>query len=434
MTRDGGELWREVWLLGGLTLVTVAGNTSVTLAQPAVARAFDAGPADVGWIVFGYSAAFAVGAVVFGYLGRVMGLERALGTGIVIFGIASVLAAFSPSLPFLVSTRIVQGAGAGAIPPLSASLVAGRLSEAQRPRGLGIIVAGVASGLALAPIIAGVALDLVGWEPVVALGVLALPGARYLLRPSEPGERSGALDLPGIALVAAGGLSAAYFVNRILLVGFTPATVATLLVAAGATGLLVHRSVGPGGGRSGSILPPAVISSAVFAEVAVLGAVGMSVFIGTIVLVPLVAEGQYGVDGLWLGALYLPMGVTAAAASLLNGGVQRLLGQRATTAIALLLLAAGAVGQALLGFRAGPVAQALLLPILGVGFGLLSAPLLNRLTSTFGGPDWPTAMGTFNLCYFLGGALGAAISTAIVQAEVALPLIPSGADACLHRR
>lgn len=418
---------REVWLLGGLTLVTVAGNTSVTLAQPAVAGAFHAGPADVGWIVFGYSAAFAVGSVVFGYLGRILGLERALGSGIAIFAVASMLAAFSPDLLFLIGTRFLQGFGAGAIPPLSASLVAGRLPESQRPRGLGIIVAGVASGLALAPIIAGVLLDIAGWQPVVALGLLALPGVRYLARSRSAGGGSGRPDVAGMALVAAGGFSAAYFLNRILLAGLTIATAVTLLMAAGATALLVRRSLGRrnvSGPRP--ILPAAVLRSSVFAEVAALGAIGMSVFIGSIVLVPLVAEERYGVTGVGLGALYLPMGVTAAAASLWNGTVQARLGQRATTALSLLLLSAGAVAQALVGFQAGPIAQALVLPILGAGFGLLSAPLLNRLTSVFRGPDRPPAVGTYNLCYFLGGAMGGAISTGIVQAEVAFPLIAAG--------
>lgn len=424
---DAGGPGREIWLLGGLTLVTVAGNTSVTLAQPDVARAFGAGPADVGWIVFGYSAAFAVGAVVFGYLGRILPLERALGSGIAIFGVASVLAAFSPNLLFLIGTRILQGLGAGAIPPLSASLVAGRLPEAQRPRGLGIIVAGVASGLALAPIIAGIALDLVGWQPVVALGVLAIPGVRYLFSSAAPSSRSGGVDLIGIGLVAVGGFSAAYFVNRILLSGLTVATATTLLAAAAATGILVHRSLGQANGsRRRPILPAAVLRSSVFAEVAALGAIGMSVFIGSIVLVPLVAEDRYGVQGLGLGALYLPMGVTAAGASLWNGAVQARIGQRATTALALLLLSAGAMAQALVGFREGPIAQALVLPILGAGFGLLSAPLLNRLTSVFGGLDRPPAVGTYNLCYFLGGALGGAVATGIVQAQVAFPLIPAG--------
>jgi MFS family permease len=59
--------------------------------------------------------------------------------------------------------------------------------------------------------------------------------------------------------------------------------------------------------------------------------------------------------------------------------------------------------------------------MLGVGFGLLNAPLLSRLTHAVDGPRQPVAVGIYNLCFFLGGALGAAISSAIVQAGFDLP-------------
>jgi hypothetical protein len=84
------------------------------------------------------------------------------------------------------------------------------------------------------------------------------------------------------------------------------------------------------------------------------------------------------------------------------------------------MLAAGPALIAFVGSAApGPVLAACVLPI-GVGFGLLSPPLLSAVTGEFPQSDQPIAVGTFNVLFFFGGAVGAALSTAFVQQGFAL--------------
>jgi predicted MFS family arabinose efflux permease len=119
------------------------------------------------------------------------------------------------------------------------------------------------------------------------------------------------------------------------------------------------------------------------------------------------------------------MAGAAAVASPYNARVQGWIGAAPTTRLALaflggapVLLAFGAVGL-------GPPALIVGLIVLGAGFGLLNAPLLSRLTHAIEGDRQPVAVGIYNLCFFLGGAVGAAISSAIVQAGIELPGIGS---------
>ena len=90
--------------------------------------------------------------------------------------------------------------------------------------------------------------------------------------------------------------------------------------------------------------------------------------------------------------------------------------------VSLVALAVSAVAVGVLGAGTPPAFIALALLPVGIGFGLLQAPLVNELTVSYGDTDRPLALGLYNLGFFLGGSAGAAIATALVQAEVELPL------------
>src|SRR5919106_1075652 len=65
-----------------LAFIVVSNNTAASIAQPAIGHAFGAGPADVGWVVFGFGATFAVGTAVWGGLARRRGIRPSLATGV----------------------------------------------------------------------------------------------------------------------------------------------------------------------------------------------------------------------------------------------------------------------------------------------------------------------------------------------------------------
>jgi hypothetical protein len=175
-----------------------------------------------------------------------------------------------------------------------------------------------------------------------------------------------------------------------------------------------------------SFLPRRVLGSPVFRSVVALGAIGMSAFLGTIVIVPIAASRAFGIDGIVLGLVLLPMALVSAASSTGSDRVQARIGRRTTTALALAALAAGAALLALFGLAGGAIGMAAILMLLGLGFGLLGAPLVNELTNGFDDQARPVALGAYYLCFFLGAGSGAAISSALVQLGVSLPLLRDG--------
>lgn len=408
-------------VLATLVAITVATNTTASLAQPLIGDTFAVGPADTAWVVFGYSATFAIGTAVWGGIATRLGLVRALVVGVGILGIGSLLAAVAPNLELLVGSRLLQGIGSGAIPTLSTALIAGRFDGADRSRALGVIIAAVGGGQALGPLLGGVLIEFVGWRAAVSIGAISIPAVAVLAR-SQSGRVNHAgevrpIDWLGAALVSVLALGLTFVLNRGPLLGLTALTVVPLLAALVAGVALWTR----GATRPDAFVPRDVLGHPVFRRVVPLGAVGLSAFVGTIVLIPILGSRVYGLEGVTLGLLLLPLALAATVVSPSNARVQAWIGTPATTRTALVLLG---VGSLVIGLGAVPVGLAALVPglvMLGTGFGLLNAPLLARLTHGIPGPRQPVAVGIYNLTFFLGGAVGAAISSAIVQAGFDLP-------------
>jgi MFS family permease len=154
----------------------------------------------------------------------------------------------------------------------------------------------------------------------------------------------------------------------------------------------------------------------------ILGFVGQAAFLGMLVIVPVAAARVHGLTGFTLGLLLLPMAGLIAVLSPQNGRLEERVGRTATTRIAHVVIAAGALVLALTGAIAPPLVLAGGLLVAGIGFSFLNAPLANEVTRLYPGERRPVALGVYNLAFFLGSATGAAISTAIVQAGWELPV------------
>lgn len=109
---------------------------------------------------------------------RAFGSRRLLvGAGTVV-AVASLLIAVAPNLAMLGLARFVQGAGLAAIVPTSVQVTTQVLDAPRRARALGWWAASNGLGLAFAPLVGGLLIDLAGWRwavlpsALVALGLV----------------------------------------------------------------------------------------------------------------------------------------------------------------------------------------------------------------------------------------------------------------------
>ena len=413
-----------VIVLSAMVAVVVSSATAAAIDQAAIAEAFGAGPADVAWVVFGYSAMFAVATVLYASVAARVGVGRSMAIGTLVFGAGAAAAAIAPTLPLVILARMAQGLGSGAIPTLSIALIAARLDGPARIQAIGATVAGVGVGYVLGPVLGGLLLEAVGWRGPLAMGIVIAPAAWLVLRadpaPGDPGAR---VDLRGIVLLGTVAVGWIVTLNRLPLLGVAPLTVGAMTVAI----LAGWSAVARGRSDPGAIPPRRMTGDRQFRRLLWTGAIGQSTYLGAVVAVPIALARAQDVGGMGFAAVLLPMAIIVAVASPRAGRFGVRYGRRRTSMSALAGLALAAVGMAISG-PDGPIpVVAGLLGLVGLCIAVLQPPIVDEVTEVFGGVDRSLAIGLFYLAYFVGGATGGAVASALIQAGLELPVFAGSA-------
>jgi EmrB/QacA subfamily drug resistance transporter len=228
--------------------MTFIDQTIVSLAIPELQKDLGLSPTGTQWIINAYllslSALFAFG----GRLADIAGHRRMVVIGVIVFAGASALCGATPTdadlaEPWMITFRVVQGAGAAIMFPAALAIVVAAFPVADRGKALAIFF-GITGGLtAVGPFLGGYLTEWT-WRSIfwvnVPVAIIALV-LIYLAKPDD--TRSPApIDWRGTALIAGGMALAVLGLQQSSDWGWTsPATIAC--IAAGAVLLLLFVRV-----------------------------------------------------------------------------------------------------------------------------------------------------------------------------------------------
>jgi multidrug resistance protein len=148
---------------------------AVSVALPTMGREFDMDAVAMSWVSTVYFLATAVIQVPCGRLADIFGRKKLLILGMVISIFSSFLVAFASSVPMLIISRALQGAGAGTILNNGLAILTTTTPATERGRALGISMAGTYGGLSLGPLIGGFLTEHFGWPSIFLLsGILSI--------------------------------------------------------------------------------------------------------------------------------------------------------------------------------------------------------------------------------------------------------------------
>jgi EmrB/QacA subfamily drug resistance transporter len=222
--------------------------TIVNVAFPDVRASFTGATlAGLSWILSAYAIVFAALLVPGGRLADRFGGRRLFIAGLTGFTLGSALCAAAPSVPLLVTARVLQAAGGALLVPASQLLVMAAFPPEARMKVVGVMAAVAGISSALGPVLGGLAVELGGWRLVflvnLPIGLAALAAGRRLPSPpARAGERQRP-DLLGAALaVASVGALALGAVQGPVWGWGDPRTLAAFAGAAVLAPLLVWRS------------------------------------------------------------------------------------------------------------------------------------------------------------------------------------------------
>ncbi len=176
-------------MLFGITLLVTMGVTSIMPLLPFLATTFDVSLATSALLI----TAFAVPGMLFtpllGVWADRYGRKALLVPALLLFGVAGVGCAFSPSFEILLFFRTIQGIGAAPLGLLYTTIVADTWEKEERARMMSYCATALGLGTGLSPAIGG-ALAILHWRLPFLLSLLALPVAWLafkapLLKPKE---------------------------------------------------------------------------------------------------------------------------------------------------------------------------------------------------------------------------------------------------------
>ncbi len=407
---------RQGWALAITSLalfMVVLDNLVVTTALPVMKEDLDASVDSLGWIVNAYTLSFAVLLLTGAALGDRLGRRPVFSAGIAVFALASAGCAMATSFDALVLFRVLQGAGAALVLPLSLTL----LSDAFPPgkRGLAIGIWSGISGLAVAcgPLVGGAVVDGLSWHwifwPNVPLGaVCAVLALRYLANGTGPDRH---LDIPGLVLAGVGLFGLVWGVVRGNEAGWTSLEI----VGALATSAVFLAAFVAWQRRTGTpMLPLHMYRSRGFTVAnAVSGTMYFGMF-GAVFFLAQFLQVSQGYTPFEAGLRTLPWTVMPMFVAPLAGALSDRIGFRPLLVTGMVGLAGSLVWQALIARPDLPYSHLVLPQMLaGVGMSLVFAPVANLLVASVREKDIGKASGANNMTREVGGAIGIAVLTAM---------------------
>ncbi|MEU8952745.1 MFS transporter [Streptomyces sp. NPDC048518] len=188
--------------------------TVVHIALPDIQAETGASTAQVQWITGGYALAFALGLITGGRLGDLFGRKKVFLLGVVGFTLTSLVCGVAGNPEVLLAGRVAQGAMAALMVPQVLSIIHVTFPERERGKVFGIYGSVMALGTLAGPLVGALLVegDLfgLGWRPIflvnLPLGAAGLIAGALLISESKA-ARAARLDLAGVVLATAGLLT-----------------------------------------------------------------------------------------------------------------------------------------------------------------------------------------------------------------------------------
>ena len=186
---DTSAIQRRRWTILGVLVVgllaIVIDNTVLNVALKTIASpvgGLGASQSQLEWAINSYTLVFAGLLFTFGVLGDRIGRKRVLIVGLALFGIGSLLSAYSHSPDQLIAARAAMGLGGAAVMPQTLSIISNVFEPKERAKAIGIWASAVGIGVAIGPVLGGLLLAHFWWGsvflinvPVTIIGVIAAP-------------------------------------------------------------------------------------------------------------------------------------------------------------------------------------------------------------------------------------------------------------------
>lgn len=436
MTSGSGHprRWAILGVLVVSLLIVVLDNTVLNIALPTIQGDLSISQGELVWAVDSYILAFAALLFTWGVIGDRVGRKRVLIIGMITFGIASAICAFSTSAGMLIGFRTIMGIGGAAVLPTTLAIITVVFPPHERGKAIGMWAGAVGAAVALGPVLGGLLLQHPDWSrwltgndwgsvflinvPIVVVGIIGI--ARIVPETRNPEPRR--LDFVGVIISVIGLVLLIY---GIIHASATRSWIDVEVLGPIAAGLAVialflwleRRSDHPSFDVSlfanrGYAISLAAVSLAFFA------------LSGITFSLPFYLQILRGYDTLTAGLCFVPFAVGQLLAAPRSATVVQRFGYRPVMTGGLILVAISLVGLLLLQLDTPVWALLLVFFVFGFGMGNVIAPASTVMQNSLPLARAGAGSAVQNTVRQVGGALGVAIIGTVLATRYAANLDP----------
>jgi EmrB/QacA subfamily drug resistance transporter len=395
----------------------------VNVALPSMEHELRVSTSVVQWVVTGYAIAFGGLLILGGRAADLLGRRRMFIAGLVVFSLASLAGGLARDPVLLITSRVVQGAGAAIVAPAALSLITTSFPEGpRRTRAIGLYGSISSVGFVSGQVLGGVLVEWTSWRSVFLVNVpvglaAAVLAPRIIGRGRSDATPAGAaspwrhLDVRGAALITGAVALVVFGVSEGDLLGWTSLPVLGALAAAAAAAACFTAAEARHPEplvRPSLLLRPGLRNGAMIAFL--LGLWNG----GEMLVLSLYLQQALHFSPLATGMVIAPQGVAGFTAGLLGPRLANRVGVRR---MLVLTGAAAAVGFIILTRLPTVGYSPLLMVVILVGFGTAGTAFGSIVIASRGMADGDQGLvgGVINTSRQIGAAVGAALLPAVAN-------------------
>ncbi len=423
--KDSAAQWmpsHNPWLIAVsvmlATFMEVLDTSVANVSLPHIAGNLSATTDEATWVLTSYLVANAVILPATNWLGRLFGRKRFLIGCIILFTLASALCGAAQSLGFLILARVLQGAGGGALQPISQAVLLESFPPHRRGSAMAVFAMGVVVAPILGPTLGGWITDNYSWRWIfyinLPIGLMAVMMVNQFVDDPPYLKRitTANIDYLGFSLLATWLATLQYVLDKgqeLDWFASRPIIWCSVISTAAFIGFIWRelRTAQP-------IVDLRVLANRNFAVGAGMILLLGALLYGTIAVLPLFMQTLLGYTALDAGIAMSPRGIGAFVGTLV---ISRLVGKVNNR----LLIGSGFLLLAYSSFMLGHInlqigMRSIILPSIlnGLAISFIFVPLTTSTMGTLSQQQMGNATGIFNLMRNVGGSMGIAAITTFV--------------------
>jgi DHA2 family multidrug resistance protein len=400
------------------TFMEVLDTSVANVSLPHIAGSLSATPEEATWVLTSYLVANAIILPATNWLGGLFGRKNFFIVCILLFTLASALCGAAHSMGFLIFARILQGAGGGALQPISQAVLLESFPAAKRGTAMAVFAMGVIVAPIVGPTLGGWITENYSWRWIfyinLPVGLFAMWMAGLFVEdpPYLKRVRLASIDSIGFGFMAVWLATLQFILDK----GqeedwFASKTITACAVISGCAFVaFIVRELK----AAQPIVDLRILKNRNFAVGVGLMTLLGAVLYGTTALLPLFMQTLLGYSSFDAGMALSPRGICAFLATIVVGRLVGKISNRLMifTGFLILGLSTSMLGHINLGIGMRDI----IIPVMinGLAMSFIFVPLTTSTMGMLRQDQMGNATGIFNLMRNLGGSIGIAAMTTLL--------------------